>query len=195
MAAVNVNIFDLAKQIHAYDVIRKFRPDVDLRQFGGRWRTSCFLPFHKDKTPSFYVFTDGGWRCFGCGEHGDSVDLVSKLFNLKPVEAARLICKEFGLLIDELTVFSRQKLREAQADRMIEENFKKWLDDSYISLCVLFRLIENVLNYQYENLDYTRLLVLQDKTSNLLNILQHGPLDRQINLYKSWHLRGFGLCG
>ena len=50
---------------------------------GGRGRRlwwSCPLGTHKDRNPSFCVDPGKpGWRCFGCGEHGDAAALVMKL--------------------------------------------------------------------------------------------------------------------
>ncbi|MFH1464768.1 MAG: CHC2 zinc finger domain-containing protein [Pseudomonadota bacterium] len=37
-------------------------------------------PFHDDRTPSMALNKDGGWfHCFGCGEHGDVIDLVKRI--------------------------------------------------------------------------------------------------------------------
>lgn len=34
-------------------------------------------PFHKEKTPSFTIYADGHFHCFGCGVHGrDAIDFV-----------------------------------------------------------------------------------------------------------------------
>lgn len=33
-------------------------------------------PFHDDKSPSLHLYDDGGWKCFGCGRHGDVLDFV-----------------------------------------------------------------------------------------------------------------------
>lgn len=33
-------------------------------------------PFHADETPSLHVYDDGGWKCFGCGKHGDVIDFL-----------------------------------------------------------------------------------------------------------------------
>lgn len=30
-------------------------------------------PFHEDETPSLHVYEDGGWKCWGCGLHGDVI--------------------------------------------------------------------------------------------------------------------------
>jgi len=45
---------------------------------GGRLWWNC--PFHEDQNPSFAVWPrEQAWHCFGCGEHGDAVDLVRRL--------------------------------------------------------------------------------------------------------------------
>lgn len=34
-------------------------------------------PFHGDQDPSFYLYPDGkGFRCFGCGQHGDVISFI-----------------------------------------------------------------------------------------------------------------------
>ena len=51
---------------------------------------SC--PFHEEKTPSFYVFTDTGkYHCFGCGEHGDEIDFICKYKQVDFKEAIELL--------------------------------------------------------------------------------------------------------
>ena len=49
-------------------------------------------PFHKEHSPSFSIFA-GGLRfiCFGCGERGDTIDLVMKLYNISFIEAVKKI--------------------------------------------------------------------------------------------------------
>lgn len=37
---------------------------------GRRISMSCPFPNHRDSTPSFTVFPDNGFRCFGCGVCG-----------------------------------------------------------------------------------------------------------------------------
>lgn len=50
---------------------------TSLEPFGGKaWFTGrCPLPDHKDRTPSFYVYPEHRWWCYGCGRGGDVVDL------------------------------------------------------------------------------------------------------------------------
>jgi hypothetical protein len=43
----------------------------------GRLLGRCVAPDHEDRTPSMTVYTDAQrFRCYGCGAHGDVVDLV-----------------------------------------------------------------------------------------------------------------------
>ena len=58
-------------------------------------KVRCFL-HAGDKNPSLQVYTDG-WKCFGCGEHGDAVDLISKYLGTSTVEAVDWMKKEFNI--------------------------------------------------------------------------------------------------
>ncbi len=44
-------------------------------------------PFHNEKTASLHWFGKNRWKCFGCGEQGDSIDLVMKMQNLPMKDA------------------------------------------------------------------------------------------------------------
>ena len=38
------------------------------------YRRNLHCPFHEDSSPSLHIYQDGGWKCFGCGKHGDTLD-------------------------------------------------------------------------------------------------------------------------
>lgn len=49
-------------------------------------------PFHEEKTPSFHIYKDNGWHCFGCQAHGNNaVDYVMKKNKMEFVEAVRFL--------------------------------------------------------------------------------------------------------
>lgn len=49
-------------------------------------------PFHQEKTPSFYIYADNHWYCFGaCSEGGDVIKFVMELKNLTFPEAVRYL--------------------------------------------------------------------------------------------------------
>ena len=47
-------------------------------QLFGRKRKYGLCPFHDEQTPSFYIFPDNKYKCFGCGEYGSSIDYIMK---------------------------------------------------------------------------------------------------------------------
>ena len=47
---------------------------VKLKRQGHDWIGLC--PFHAETTPSFTVFPDGHYHCFGCNAHGSVFDFV-----------------------------------------------------------------------------------------------------------------------
>lgn len=52
---------------------------VGLTNISKRAKIRC--PFHPDRTASCLLFPTGGYKCFGCGSHGNSVDFVTRVIN------------------------------------------------------------------------------------------------------------------
>jgi hypothetical protein len=63
--------------------------DGQLKKSGARFVGLC--PFHNEKTPSFYIFPDNQFHCFGCNAHGDSISFIQKTKNLSFPEAVRFL--------------------------------------------------------------------------------------------------------
>lgn len=55
------------------------------RENGRTWHTVC--PLHGDTNPSFVVYPDGHFHCYGCGAHGDVIDLYSALHRVSKAAA------------------------------------------------------------------------------------------------------------
>ena len=53
-------------------------------------------PFHSEKTPSMKIY-EKDYHCFGCGENGDVITFVQKLFNLSFPDALKKIDVDFCL--------------------------------------------------------------------------------------------------
>lgn len=72
-----------------WNQVKAATPSVAAQYFGELPRDrKVRCPFHADKTASLAVYDDG-WHCFGCGEHGDAADLVSRLEGVSLSEAVR----------------------------------------------------------------------------------------------------------
>lgn len=73
--------------------------DVTLRRAGSRHSGLC--PFHREKTPSFFVNEDRGTaRCFGCGWSGDVFGYVMERYGLDFPGALDELAVRAGLLSD-----------------------------------------------------------------------------------------------
>lgn len=80
-------------------------------------------PFHNDKTPSLSINPKNGkFRCFSCGENGDGIDIVQRLFECTQREALEIIGRDFNLGLEDLKE-DAQKVREARRKR--EEERRK----------------------------------------------------------------------
>ena len=91
-------VAEIKRRLEAAEYIGR---SVTLRKSGRNFRGLC--PFHSEKTPSFYVFTDRGtWRCFGsCGEGGDLFAYVQKRENVDFREALRILAAEAGVELSQ----------------------------------------------------------------------------------------------
>lgn len=58
----------IQKNYPSHSIIGKY---IKLKKEGNTHRGLC--PFHTEKTPSFHVYNDGGWNCFGCPANGAGV--------------------------------------------------------------------------------------------------------------------------
>jgi DNA primase len=68
---------------------------IRLARSGRQWKGCC--PFHGEKTPSFYVYEDGHFHCFGCGAHGDAIGFVMQSEGASFTEAVERLAGEAGL--------------------------------------------------------------------------------------------------
>ena len=82
------------------DIISTIQQYVELKRSGNSWKGLC--PFHKEKTPSFFVSpVKNTWKCFGCGEGGDVISFLMKYKNLGFMEVVRELAEENGIDIQQ----------------------------------------------------------------------------------------------
>lgn len=77
------SIEQLKQRADIYEIASHY---VELRRSGANYTACC--PFHDEKTPSFVVNPARNiFKCFGCGEGGDSISFIMKIENLTYAEA------------------------------------------------------------------------------------------------------------
>ena len=72
-------------------------------------------PFHADRTPSMKLNEDY-FYCFGCGAHGDVIDLAARLFNLSGYDAAKKLATDFGMTEQKPSILARLQRGASQAE-------------------------------------------------------------------------------
>ena len=89
-----MNLFEIVKcGVSCREAAERY--GVEVNHYG-----MALCPFHNDRHPSLYV-ADDHYYCFACGEHGDVIDFVSKLFRLSLYDAAQKLAADFHLTPDK----------------------------------------------------------------------------------------------
>ncbi len=112
---------DVAKILEAArieDVVGAFVP---LKKRGANYIGLC--PFHNEKTPSFNVNPAKGiFKCFGCGEGGDSVAFLMKHEHYTYPEALRWLAARYHIQIEETEATPEEKEAQSERDRIFHIN-------------------------------------------------------------------------
>lgn len=86
---------------------------LKLTRAGAEFKACC--PFHKEKTPSFYINdAKGFYHCFGCGAHGDVIGYRMQHDNLSFVEAIETLAGEAGLPVPQPSREAREEARQVR---------------------------------------------------------------------------------
>ncbi|MGD9230684.1 MAG: CHC2 zinc finger domain-containing protein [Desulfobacterales bacterium] len=113
-----IDISEIKQNIDLVSVMES--AGVELKRSGTRHVGLC--PFHAEKTPSFFVFRDNHFKCFGCGEHGDCIDFVQKMYGLSFPDALKYLGIEQG----EPTPETRRKIERRKHRAELVRQFRDW---------------------------------------------------------------------
>ncbi|MDE1970849.1 MAG: DNA primase [Patescibacteria group bacterium] len=82
------------------DLVSFLQGYLTLQKAGINYKGVC--PFHKEKTPSFFVSPEKQiWHCFGCGVGGDAFGFLMKFENVEFPEALRILADRAGVSLQE----------------------------------------------------------------------------------------------
>jgi len=134
----------------------------------------------------------GRWKCFGCGAGGDSIALLAKALNLRPLEAARLICRDFGLPVDDRP--GPEACRRA-ADRAKQWEVERALEckagETYSKVALIHRCIFNLLRNREDYEKYSDLIYWLPQLEHVLDELMSNDKSRQVEALRvAWRWVG-----
>ena len=96
---------DLRERLSLSEIVGK---RMRLTRAGREFKGCC--PFHKEKTPSFYVNDDKKFfHCFGCGAHGDVIGFTMRHDGQSFPEAVENLAAQAGLTVPQDTPIERER--------------------------------------------------------------------------------------
>ena len=106
MARYNDEIIDeIRNSNNILDVVSQY---VVLKRSGRSYSGLC--PFHREKSPSFYVSPDKQiFHCFGCGEGGDVIGFIKKIENISFKEAIETLAEKSNITLPALSNSDRDE--------------------------------------------------------------------------------------
>ena len=104
------DLVDVIKsQANIVDIVSKY---VKLKRSSKTLLGLC--PFHAEKTPSFHVYPQGHFYCYGCHTHGDIITFVQRYHDISFPEALKMLALELGIDIDQYRNSPTRQNKEIQ---------------------------------------------------------------------------------
>ena len=149
---------------------------IELKRSGSRHVGFC--PFHAEKTPSFYVFNNQRFKCFGCGEHGDVIDFMQKHYDLSFPDALKHLGIEQGCITTEM----KAEIERRKIERQKAEAKKQFRFDLQNTLLILISATKKVAN-SFKTIDefekYVNILQPLAWWEHCLDVLSFGTKEEQ----------------
>ena len=133
---------------------------IELRKSGNCYVGLC--PLHHEKTPSFFIFPDNKFKCWGCGQHGDAIDLVQKVHGISFPDALT----HLGLNQRPLTPDVRRQIQERKQGADLVRRFRRWEVRKADQIATMIRCINKITTTWKTPDDLER-------DGDILNLLPH----------------------
>lgn len=101
----------------------------------------CSCPAHTDRTPSMKLYSDH-FHCFSCGMHGDAIKLAQLILSCSPIDAARRLAADFGIVTHN-DIKPTYRTHPSAAPHVSRINCKEKEERAYRLLSVYCRYLED----------------------------------------------------
>jgi DNA primase len=109
---------ELRERVDLAELASRF---TDLNTSGRALVGRCPSPDHEDTDPSFHVYPEGRFFCYGCRWRGDVTNLWAALKGLRPgIEAALDLAREYGVDLPTASAGAKEK---AERRRKLEADY------------------------------------------------------------------------
>ncbi len=123
----------------AIDTVQQIKDKLDIKEVvgaqvkliraGRSLRGIC--PFHKEKTPSFYVSPERGtWHCFGCGLGGDIFSFTERIDGVDFKGALNILAEKAGVSIEYKSGKSQKDTSKLERMREAMSRASAWYANS-----------------------------------------------------------------
>lgn len=130
------SIEQLKQRADIYEIVSQY---LELKRAGANYITHC--PFHNENSASFIVNPQKNiFKCFGCGEAGDSISFIMKIENINYPEAV----EKLAYLCNFTLTYERTSDRDS----------------------TIFKHLENITSYYQSKIDKNILSYLQNRNIN-----------------------------
>lgn len=136
------------------DIKRQLKLRQVVEYYGFKVNRAGFIncPIHGEKTASLKIYSnDKGFYCFGCGEGGDVITFIMKVFNIDFKTALTKISEDFGLgdTRKKLSKFEKMKIAVAEDVRKKKNKEREEIENHYEKVLDEFiRLDKNRIKYK-----------------------------------------------
>ncbi len=114
------------------DLVSVIGKYVQLKPAGSNYSACC--PFHSERTPSFVVFPEKNFYCFGCGAGGDVITFIMRIENLDYRGAVEYLADRSGIPVPKEENFVPKEKEILTRERNFEMNT---LAARYFHSCLL----------------------------------------------------------
>lgn len=120
---MDINTDELKAYAPIIPYVKKFYKDKIhiVRETNNVAFASCI--WHSEKTASLAFFSNGSYKCFGCGEHGDVITLTQSIENLGFQEACKMIGDNVGY---DIVLEEPNPLFESYKDTLDNHTRRYW---------------------------------------------------------------------
>jgi len=104
----------------AEDMLRRYRPELSIREAGGKREVVFICPFHNDSSASFsFNVGKGVGHCFSCHAKGNLTQLLAKFENISEDAATQMLRKQHVMVKEEVVELAPVEQNKDQRRKLV----------------------------------------------------------------------------